>query len=128
MFLDSTNPEAIARARRELRPWRLPLRNPAVAATRIALEDSAHYSLEAQVDQSWNGRRGDPHAVRKQRRLCRVICPSEISCRRPLRGPLHLKLGTREFAREFPQITDTSYGIQSRLARSSRLGLDRQRK
>ena len=50
--LDSINPGAIAQARRELCPWRLPLRNRAVAATRIALEDSAHYSLEAQVDQS----------------------------------------------------------------------------
>jgi hypothetical protein len=31
--LDSINPGAIARARRELRPWCLPLRNRAVAAT-----------------------------------------------------------------------------------------------
>ena len=49
--LDSINPEAIARARRELRPWRLPLRNRAVADPNRA-GDSAHYSLEIQVDQS----------------------------------------------------------------------------
>jgi hypothetical protein len=35
---------------------------------------------------------------------------------------------SRGCSREFPQITDTSYGIQSRLARTSRLGLDSQRK
>ena len=49
--LDSINPGAIAEARRELCPWRLPVRNGDVADPNRA-GDSAHYSLEAQVDQS----------------------------------------------------------------------------
>ena len=66
----------------------------------------------------------DPGAMPRLVAALPMMLLRKLVCRRPLRRTDPPRVGnSRVRSREFPQTTDRSYGIQSRLARSSRLVL-----